>query len=106
MTPWLVVIAAGALTYVIRLSLMVLVRHTALPTAGRTALSYATPAVLAAIILPAVLYAGTPAAFDATPGNPRIAAAALAAVIAYATRNTWATIVAGMCALWLLTWAG
>jgi branched-subunit amino acid transport protein len=102
MSRWLIVFGMGAVTYGIRLSMLVFVRHDALPAYARSALRYVMPAVLAAIISPAVLYAGTDDKFDAGFGNERLIAAIIAAGVAWATKNTWLTIAAGMSALWLL----
>jgi branched-subunit amino acid transport protein len=106
MRLWLVVAAAGIGTYGIRLSVMVFVHHSLLPRAARDALRFVTPAVLLAIILPAVLYAGDPVTFDAGPGNERLVAALVAAAVAWAAKNIWLTIGSGMAMLWLLRWAG
>lgn len=104
MTLWLIMLGMGAATYAIRLSVLVFVHHTALPPGARDALRYVTPAVLAAIIVPAVLYAGGDGAFDAGPGNERLLAACVAAPVALVTRSAWWTIGSGMAALWLLQW--
>jgi branched-subunit amino acid transport protein len=104
MRLWLIVIAAGIGTYGIRLSVLALVHHTTLPRPARDALRFVTPAVLVAIILPAVVYTRGAGHFDATPGNERLVAAALAAAVAWATKSVWATIATGMTALWLLQW--
>lgn len=106
MTLWLIILAAGAFTVAIRLSVFALIPHTMLPRAARDALRLVTPAVLAGIILPAVLYAGDHGAFDATPGNDRLVAAIVASGVALVLRNVWLTIGSGMAALWLLKWAG
>jgi branched-subunit amino acid transport protein len=99
---WLTVIGMGVATYAIRLSMLVFVHHSALPPLFRDALRYVTPAVLTAIILPAVLFVGDNDTFDAGPGNERLLAAVLAAAVARLTANVWLTIGAGMCALWAL----
>jgi branched-subunit amino acid transport protein len=104
MRLWLIVIAAGIGTYGIRLSVLVFVHHSALPRPARDAVRFVTPAVLAAIILPAVVYTRGAGHFDATPGNERLVAAVLAAVVAWVTKSVWATIAAGMASLWLLQW--
>jgi branched-subunit amino acid transport protein len=104
MTLWLLVLLMGAGTYAIRLSVLVFVHHSRLPAAVRDALRFVTPAVLAAIILPAVLYARA-GAFDASIGNERLLAAIVAAAFAWATESVWPTIASGMIALWLLQWA-
>jgi len=101
-TRWLVVIAAGLLTYAIRSSLIFAGGRVTMPVAARSALRFVTVAALAALIVPAVLYAGAPAHLDAGPGNERVPAALLAAVVARVTDNIWLTIVAGMGAFWLL----
>jgi branched-subunit amino acid transport protein len=102
---WLIVLGMGIVTYGVRLSMLVFVSHTALPHAARDALRFVTPAVLAAIILPEVLYPEG-ASLDAGPGNERLVAAMAAAAVAWITRNVWLTIAVGMGSLWLLQWAG
>lgn len=106
MRLWLIVAAAGAVTFAIRLSVFAIVPHTMLPRVARDALRMVTPAVLAGIIAPAVLYAGNHGAFDASPGNDRLVAAILASGVALVLRNVWLTIGSGMAMLWLLKWAG
>jgi branched-subunit amino acid transport protein len=103
MTRWLIIAGMGGVTYAIRVSMLVFLRHDALPPQLRNALRYVTPAVLAAIIAPAVLYRGEGGDFSATLANDRLVAAVVAAAIAWLTRNVWVTIAAGMTALWLLT---
>jgi branched-subunit amino acid transport protein len=95
----------GAATYAIRLSLLVFVSHTSLPPAARDALRFVMPAVLLAIIMPAVLYVGDDESFELALGNERLVAAAFGAAIAWLTKNVWLTVTAGMGALWLLQWA-
>ena len=106
MRLWLIVAAAGIGTYGIRLSVMVFVHHSTLPRTAREALRFVTPAMLLAIILPAVLYTGEPVAFDAGPGNERLVAALVAAGVGWVAKNVWLTIGSGMAMLWLLRWAG
>jgi branched-subunit amino acid transport protein len=105
MNLWVTIAAMGAVTYAIRLSVLVFVSHTALPRIARDALWYVTPAVLFAIILPAVLYVGEDQSLSVTLGNERLVAAAFAAAIAWLTKNVWLTVATGMTALWLLQWA-
>jgi branched-subunit amino acid transport protein len=105
MRLWVIVIAMGVVTYGTRLSMLVFVHPSSLPRAARDALRFVTPAVLAAIVLPAVVYTHGGGHFDATPGNERLVAALFAAAVAYGTKSVWATIAVGMTALWLLDWA-
>jgi branched chain amino acid efflux pump len=102
MTLWLLVVLMGVGTYAIRLSLLALVDYRALPPAARAALRFVTPAVLAAIILPAVAYRGGNGAFDPGFGNERVVAALTAAAVAWLTKSVWLTITAGMVVLWAL----
>ena len=98
---WLPVLAvAGALTFATRLSFIVLLAHVELPPLVRRALRLVPPAVLSAIIFPEVLLRD--GALDPSLGNPRLVAGALAAAIAWRTRNVPVTIAAGMGALWAL----
>ncbi len=106
MNIWLVIVLAGAGTYAIRLSMLVLLHRAALPPLLRSALRLVSPAVLMAIILPAVLYRGTADDLQLDPGNERILAALIAAAVAYASNNVWLTIGLGMTALWALKAAG
>ncbi len=105
MNLWLTVLGMGIVTYGIRLSVLVFVSHTSLPRAGRDALRFVMPAVLFAIILPAVLYVGEDQSLDLSLRNERLLAAAFAAGVAWLTKNVWLTVIAGMAALWLLEWA-
>jgi branched-subunit amino acid transport protein len=102
MSPWLTVALAGAATYAIRVSLLVFVSHDVLPQIVRDSLRFVTAAVLAAVIAPAVLRAGDGDGIAWTLANERLAAALVAVAVAWLSRNIWATIAAGMGALWLL----
>ena len=106
MNLWLIAAAAGLGTFAIRLSMLVFVHHSALPSFVRQALRFVSPAVLAAIILPAVLYVGEADRFSAGVGNERLLAAVVAAAVAWSTRNVWLTIGVGMAALWALKGLG
>jgi len=90
------VIAVG--TYLIRLSFLYLFEYLeTVPTGLERALRFVPAAVLAALVLPAVvLVDGTPAL---SPGNDRLLAAGLAAVVAWRTENILATIAVGLAAL-------
>jgi branched-subunit amino acid transport protein len=103
---WLIIALAGAGTYLIRLSMLVFVRPDALPSIARDALRFVSTAVLAAIILPAVLYPTGSDDLQLSATNERIFAAAIAAAISWTTSNVWLTIGAGMTALWALKAVG
>ena len=96
--------AAGIGTYCLRLTFMAFIHPSTLPRGAHDALRFVTPAVLAAIIVPAVVYTGGSGHFDASPGNERVVAALAASAVAWATKSVWATIGAGMVVLWLTQW--
>ncbi len=98
---WMAVLAvAGLLTFATRLSFIALLgRVTTAPLLER-ALRFVPTAVLSAIILPELVM--RKGALDLSLGNARLFAGALAAVVAWRTRNVVATIAVGMAALWVL----
>jgi len=101
MTVWLVIVGMGVVTFAIRLSMIVLLGHVGVPALVQRALRFVPPAVFSAIILPELLRpAGT---LDISWGNARLLAGALAAVVAWRTRNVLLSIAVGMAALWALT---
>ena len=70
--------------------------HAAADAATQPALCAAP--VLSAIIFPEILRHG--GAWNVSPLNPRLLAGIIAALVAWRTRNTMLTILAGMAALW------
>ena len=100
---WVVVVAVGALTYLSRLSFISLFARVRMPSLVARALRYVPAAMLAAIVLPAVALRGSAAA-DPVLEHAKLAAAVVAVLVAWRTRNTAATIVSGMAALWLAQW--
>lgn len=66
----------------------------------RRALHYVPPAVLSAIIFPELLYHANH--LDLSPGNTRLFAGIVATFVAWYTKNTLLTILAGMFALFIL----
>jgi len=100
MNLWLTIIIAGLLTFAIRLSFIVLLHRFEIPLWFQRALSFVPAAVLSAIIFPELFSpSGAP---DLSFGNTRLLAGALAALVAWRTRNVLLTIVAGMGGLILL----
>lgn len=97
MTMWLVILVAGVLTFVIRLSFIVLLERIVVPAWLERALQFVPVAVLSAIIVPEVLQPG--GALDLSFGNARLLAAVLAVIVAWRTKNTLLTIAAGMIGL-------
>ena len=102
MNLWLIIIAAGVLTYGIRLSFILALERMKMPPTIHRALRFVPIAVLTAIIVPALLLQNNTLAISSH--NTRLLAGALAVVVAWITRNALLTIVVGMGALWLLQW--
>jgi branched-subunit amino acid transport protein len=100
MSLWWTFVIAGLLTFAIRLSFIVLLDRISPPEGFRRGLRFVPVAVLSAIILPEL--AGRQGALDLSPGNPQLWAGAVAALVAWRTRNVLLTLVAGMAALLLL----
>jgi branched-subunit amino acid transport protein len=99
-TLWLTILAMGAVTFAVRLSLIGAFGRRELPPFLQRALRYVPPAVLSAIIAPELLRPG--GTLNLSPLNPRLLAGVLAALVAWRTKNVVVTIAVGMAALWLL----
>ncbi len=101
MTTALVIVIIGVGTYLTRLSFIGALGTRAMPEWAIQPLRYVAPAVLAALVVPAI--ALRDGALDLGPAtNPRVLAALLAAIVAWRTKNVAAVIVVGMGALWIL----
>lgn len=100
MELWLAIIIVGVITFGLRLSFIMLLGSGTVRTSVWRALRLVPAAVLAALIIPdLVLRNGT---LDMSPGNARLIAGLLAAVVAWRTRNILLTIAVGMAALLVL----
>ncbi len=100
MTLWLMILVAGALTFAIRLSFILVLDRWTMPDWFGRALRFVPPAVLSAIILPELVARN--GAVDVSIGNARLLAGAVAGVVAWRTGNVLLTIVAGMVVLIVL----
>ena len=99
---WAVILAVGALNYLSRLSFIALFARRSMPPLLARALKYVPAAMLTALILPMIVdWKGEAADF----ASSKVAAAVIAAVVAFKTRSTLATLGAGMVALYALQWA-
>jgi branched-subunit amino acid transport protein len=100
MSIWLVMLLGGLITFGMRFSLIYLFGRFQVPETMRKALHYVPPAVLSAIIFPELfMYDGT---LNLSPDNARLLAGLIAIVVAWFSKNTLVTIIAGMIALFLL----
>jgi branched-subunit amino acid transport protein len=100
MNIWLIMLIGGLITFGMRFSLIYLFGKFEIPETLRRALHYVPPAVLSAIIVPELLYQG--GKFSVTLDNTRLLAGIVAAIVAWYSKNTLLTILAGMVALVLL----
>lgn len=100
MSIWVIMIAAGLITYAMRLFFIVLVGQKTIPDNIKIGLQFVPPAVLTAIIVPEVLFDDN--ILQLNFGNFRLIAALLAILIAWKTKSAILTVVVGMLALWIL----
>jgi branched-subunit amino acid transport protein len=100
MNIWSVMLLGGLITFGIRFSLIYLFGKLHIPPTMRKALHYVPPAVLSAIIFPELfLKEGN---LNLSLDNYRLLAGLFAVLVAWFSKNTLVTIVAGMIALFLL----
>lgn len=98
-TFWLVVVALGLGTYLIRFSFLGLLGNRPLPLWLVRALRYTAVAVLPALVAPAILW---PPATGGAVDPLRLAAIAITLLAGIITRNMIAAIAAGGAAFFLL----
>ncbi len=100
MTLWLIMLAAGFITFATRLSFIFLFDRIKVPDWFQRSLRFVPAAVLSAIILPGLV--SRDGRTDFSFHNPQIIAGALAVLVAWRTKNVILTILAGMAALLML----
>jgi branched-subunit amino acid transport protein len=89
-------------TYICRYPVLALVSRITLPPSLLGAMRFIPPAVLAAIITPAVLMPSGSVAV--TIENEHFVAGLIASLVAWRSQNLLLTIVVGMITLWVLRW--
>lgn len=102
MNIWLVMLLGGLITFGMRFSLIYLLAEGRfdVPETMRRALHYVPPAVLSAIVFPELfMHDGV---INLSLDNTRLLAGLIAILVAWFSKNTLITIVAGMLALFLL----
>lgn len=99
-TPWLLFGIIGLGTFLLRGSMLWLFAYVDVPASLERALQFVPAAVLAALVAPALLVQDGAVALTLT--NVHLLAGLVAAVVAWATENVLATLVAGMAAFWTL----
>jgi branched-subunit amino acid transport protein len=96
----LIILGMGLVTYVIRVSPIVLMGRVRIPPVIQQELRFVPPAVLSAIIVPELLRpSGT---LNLALANPRLLAGFVAALVVWRTRNVFLAIAIGMLAFWVL----
>ncbi|HEV8644410.1 MAG TPA: AzlD domain-containing protein [Burkholderiales bacterium] len=104
MNLWPVVIVAGVLTFLIRLSFISMLANWEMPPLFQRALGFVPPAVLTAIVFPELLIRD--GHFAVNMENHRLTAGVIAILVAWRFKKIMPTIVAGMAVLWLLQYFG
>ena len=97
MNVWLAMILGGLITFGMRFSFIYLFGKFKVPDKLRMALHYVPPAVLSALIFPALLIKSN--AIDISIGNTYLMAGIVAAAVGLITKNTLMTILAGLIAI-------
>jgi len=100
MNIWLVMLLGGLITFGMRFSLIYLFGRFQVPETMRRALHYVPPAVLSAIIFPELFLRN--GSLDISRDNTRMLAGLAAMLVAWFSKNTLITIIAGMVVLFLL----
>ena len=103
MNIWLVMLLGGALTFGMRMSFIYLFGRFEIPVMVKRALRFVPPAVLSAIIAPALLMPEN--TLDVSLSNYHLMAGAVAILVAWRTKNMLLTIIAGMVTLLAFMWA-
>jgi branched-subunit amino acid transport protein len=93
---WLAIVGIGLTGVVTRCSFLVLGARFRLPPLAERALKHAPAAALAAILAPALLVAD--GHLDLAPGNHRLLAAIVAAIVMWKSRSMLWTMAAGLAA--------
>ncbi|NBA97509.1 AzlD domain-containing protein [Pseudomonas sp. R5(2019)] len=101
---WGLFLAVGLGTFAMRLSFIEVYGRLRIPALLSRALVYVPASVLAALVLPAVVYPSGQGEF--VLDNPQIPAAIIAAWVSWQTRNTVLTLAVGMGALWVFKFIG
>lgn len=96
---WLVILAAGAVTYGLRASLILLFSRATVPPLLERSFRYVAPAVLAALAVPAFVAPAGVLVLDA----PRLAAAVAGGAVAWRFHSILGTLAAGMAAFFLVS---
>lgn len=95
---WLTIAGMAIISYLLRVSFLLLHERIGFPPLLTRALRYVPYAVLAALVVPVVAGSGEKVL---APELPRVLAATAGALIAWRTRSVLLTLTLGMATLWL-----
>lgn len=102
---WLTIIFAIIITYSYRAAFLIFSDKLSFPTWVKKALRFVPAAVIAALVIPKLIYQGGQIQMPwFTGGNLRLIAGILAIFVAWRTKNLFITLVSGMALLWALQW--
>jgi branched-subunit amino acid transport protein len=96
------IIGGGVVTVLARASFVMWHDKLTVPPWFTRGLKFVAAAVLPALVMPEVLFRGAPE--GEMLNTWRIAAAVIAMLVAWRTRNLLATLIVGMLVLWALQW--
>lgn len=99
-TLWITIAGAGAVTFALRLSFIVVLGRIGIPPFLERALRFVPAAVLTAVVIPLLFYEN--GALEVSLGNERLLAGLVAALICWRTRSVPLTLIGGMATLWTL----
>ena len=100
MNVWLIVVLAGAGSFLFRLSLVLLADRVALPPRWERASVFVAPAAFAALAAGGI--AASTIGVTLAQALPPLIAVPVAAIAAYVTRSAAAAVLTGMPTLWVL----
>lgn len=101
MNAWMVVLAAGAGSFLFRLSMIVAADRVRLPARLDHAADFVAPSAFAALAMTGV--AGAALGATGTAALPPLVAATVAVLAVLRTGSAYAAVLTGMPALWLTT---
>jgi branched-subunit amino acid transport protein len=97
---WITLISAGIITFLLRFSMIALIKENSLSEKTKIVLSYVPSAVFPAIIFPAI-FLDNSGLLD-LENNPKILASIIAIIAGFMSKNIIATIFAGLASYWFL----
>ena len=97
---WITLIIAGIITFLLRFSMIALIKENSLSEKTKIVLSYVPSAVFPAIIFPAI-FLDNSCLLD-LENNPKILASIIAIIAGFMSKNIIATIFAGLASYWFL----